>query len=179
MTARADRLFATLDPFEVNVVARTVVAAQRMRLCGIARATTRLGNGWIYPLVSLLVLLGEIDRPVRALASSAASLALGFAIYPAFKRLLARARPCDYAPWLAKHPQPMDRYSCPSGHAMTATAYAIPLVLAWPAVAPVAIGIWALIGWSRIAVGHHYLSDVLFGTLLGALVATPVVLLVF
>lgn len=179
MTAHAARLFASLDEVELHIVARAVASAQRLHLCGLARTATRLGNGWIYPLISLLLLLVDAERPYRALASSATSLALGFAIYPIAKRMLARTRPCDYAPWLAKHPGPLDRYSCPSGHAMTATAYAVPLVYAWPAAAPAAIVLWALIGWSRVAVGHHYVSDVLFGTILGALIATPVVLLAF
>lgn len=178
MTAQAARLFASLDEVELHLVARAVAFAQRRHLCSVARSVTRLGNGWIYPLISLLLLLAEIERPYRALASSATSLALGFAIYPAAKRMLARTRPCDYAPWLAQHPEPLDRYSCPSGHAMTATAYVVPLVCAWPAVAPAGIALWALIGWSRIALGHHYLSDVLLGTLLGAFIATSVVLLV-
>ncbi|HUP44732.1 MAG TPA: phosphatase PAP2 family protein [Thermoanaerobaculia bacterium] len=31
-----------------------------------------------------------------------------------------------------------------------------------------------LMGWSRVALGHHYVSDVLMGAVLGALVAAPI-----
>lgn len=158
------------------MVLRTVATAQRFHLCGFARMATRLGNGWIYPLLSVILLLvSEHERPFRVLGSSAASLGLAFAIYPKAKRALARTRPCDLAPSLAHGPAPLDRYSCPSGHAMTAAAYAIPIVSAWPAAAPAAILIWAVIGWSRVAVGHHYVSDVVFGSILGATIAAPVV----
>jgi len=168
--------FASLDTVEVTIVLRTVANAQRFHLGGLARTATRLGNGWIYPLLSLILLLvSDHERPLRVLASSAASLALAFAIYPKAKRALARTRPCDYAPSLAQGPAPLDRYSCPSGHAMTAAAYAVPIVSAWPAAAPAVILIWAVIGWSRVAVGHHYVSDVLLGSLLGATIAAPVV----
>jgi undecaprenyl-diphosphatase len=174
------QLFVSLDAAEVNLVARTVANAQRLHLCGVARAVTRLGNGWIYPMLSaLLFLLAENhQRPLRVLAASALSLALAFTIYPSAKRALARTRPCDYAPALAQFPEPLDRYSCPSGHAMTAAAYAVPLIAAWPAIAPAAIALWAVIGWSRIAVGHHYVSDVILGSILGASIAMPVVVLV-
>ncbi|MDP9192805.1 MAG: phosphatase PAP2 family protein [Acidobacteriota bacterium] len=179
------RLFASLDALEVNVVIRAVASAQRLHLCGVARAATRLGNGWIYPLVSLLLLLfGESERSFRILGTSAASLALAFSVYPSAKRFLARTRPCDYAAFLQLRvrglvltPQPLDRYSCPSGHAMTAAAYAVPLVVAWPAAGSIAVVMWAVIGWSRVAVGHHYVSDVLLGSILGAGIAAPVVVL--
>lgn len=172
------RLFASLDAVEVNVVIRAVASAQRLHLCGVARAATKLGNGWIYPLISLLLLLfGESERPLRILGTSAASLALAFSIYPSAKRFLARTRPCDYAPLLVLTPQPLDRYSCPSGHAMTAAAYAVPLVAAWPAAGSIAVVMWAVIGWSRVAVGHHYVSDVVLGSILGAGIAAPVVVL--
>jgi undecaprenyl-diphosphatase len=172
------QLFASLDLVEVNLVIRTVASAQRLRLCGVARAATRLGNGWIYPIVSLLLLVfDDSDRALRIIATSAASLGISFTIYPSAKRFLARTRPCDYAPALAYTPEPLDRYSCPSGHAMTAAAYAVPLIAAWPAAAPVAITLWAVIGWSRVAVGHHYVSDVLLGSILGASIAAPVVVM--
>lgn len=173
------QLFVSLDAAEVNLVARTVASAQRMRLCGVARAATRLGNGWIYPIISaMLLLFGNSERPVRIIFTSALSLALAFTIYPSAKKMLARTRPCDYAPALAQFPEPLDRYSCPSGHAMTAAAYCVPLIVAWPATAPAAIALWAVIGWSRIAVGHHYVSDVILGSILGASIAAPVVVLV-
>ena len=177
-TTGRTRLFASLDAAEVNVVIRVVASAQRLHLSGVARAATRLGNGWIYPLISLLLLLfGDSERPLRILGSSAASLALAFTVYPSAKRFLARTRPCDYEPLLVQTPEPLDRYSCPSGHAMTAAAYAVPVVAAWPAAAPAVIALWAMIGWSRVAIGHHYVSDVLFGSILGASIAAPVVVL--
>jgi membrane-associated phospholipid phosphatase len=57
---------------------------------------------------------------------------------------------------------------------MTATAYAVPLVFAWPEAAPLALVMCLVIGWSRVALGHHYVSDVMAGTVLGAAISTPV-----
>ncbi|MGZ5431715.1 MAG: phosphatase PAP2 family protein [Thermoanaerobaculia bacterium] len=169
-----ERLFAPLDAIEVETVARTVVAAERLGLSGIARLATRLGNGWLYPLLTVALLAAPLNAPLRFLLAAALSLAIAFGAYPLLKTFLGRARPCDYDPALVRDLAPLDTYSCPSGHAMTAAAYGVPLVFAWPAALPLVIALCAVIGWSRVALGHHYVSDVVVGTVLGAAIAGSV-----
>jgi membrane-associated phospholipid phosphatase len=36
------------------------------------------------------------------------------------------------------------------------------------------IAVCGVIGWSRVALGHHYVSDILIGTVIGATIATSV-----
>jgi undecaprenyl-diphosphatase len=169
-----ERLFATLDAFEVDVVMRTVASAERLRLQRIARIATRLGNGWLYPILSIALALGPVDAPLRFLIAATLSLLIAFIAYPKIKRVLGRSRPCDYEPSLVRDIAPLDHYSCPSGHAMTAAAYGVPLVFACPASAPFVIAVCGVIGWSRVALGHHYVSDILIGTVIGATIATSV-----
>lgn len=147
---------------------------------GIASVATRCGNGWLYPFLSLLlVLTGAIANPPRFVICAALSVLPAFIIYPALKRFLSRRRPCDYDALLVNEIVPLDRFSCPSGHAMTAVAFAVALIFACPAAAFPAAILCALIGWSRVALGHHYVSDVLIGAALGAGVATPIALFMF
>lgn len=174
----SQRIFASLDDREVEIVARAVLFAERKHLTGVARIATRLGNGWLYPILSALIVLAQIDKPLRFLTSSAISLLIAFGVYPALKRSLARMRPCDYYPSLARAVEPLDHYSCPSGHAMTAAAFAVSLVAAWPAAAALAASICLVIGWSRVALGHHYVSDVVLGSVMGAAIAAPIALIV-
>lgn len=54
---------------------------------------------------------------------------------------------------------------------MTAAAYAVPLLFAWPVAWPFVVALVAAIGWSRVALGHHYVTDVLLGAILGAAIA--------
>ncbi len=169
-----ERLFSTLDAYEVDVVMRTVASAERLRLGRIARVATRLGNGWLYPILSVVLALGPVDAPLRFLVAATLSLLIAFVAYPKLKRSLGRSRPCDYEPSLVRDVAPLDHYSCPSGHAMTAAAYGIPLVFACPSAAPFVIALCAVIGWSRVALGHHYVSDILIGTVVGATIATSV-----
>ena len=169
----------SLDAAEIAVVSRAVTACEELRLERIAKAATRLGNGWLYPILSVFVIAMRIDEAIRFITSAAASLAIAFVIYPALKKYLRRNRPCDYDPTLARLPEPLDHYSCPSGHAMTAAAYAVPLALAHPPAAPLALAICAVISWSRVALGHHYVSDVMFGTMLGGGVAVGVTTVIY
>lgn len=176
---RALRWFAALDTAEVAVVARVVAATERRGLRRIARVSTRLGNGWLYPLLSVVLASGPVEAPLRFLAAATASLLVAFVGYPSIKKSLRRRRPCDYDASLAGDLPPLDRYSCPSGHAMTAAAYGVPLVFACPRAAPFVIAMCALIGWSRVALGHHYVSDVLLGTFLGGAIASAIGMMVF
>lgn len=68
-------------------------------------------------------------------------------------------------------------FSFPSGHAATAIVFfaswllliwAMPLPRAAKLIATVALGIWIIgIDWSRLALGAHYVTDVIGGTLMG------------
>jgi undecaprenyl-diphosphatase len=173
------QLFTTLDATEVGLVARVVASSERLRLERVARVITRLGNGSLYPILSVLVVAAGIDRPVRFLLSAAFGVLAAFAVYPVLKTSLGRSRPCDYEPSLVRDLAPLDHYSCPSGHTMTAAAWATPMAFAWPAALPLAIGLCLAMGWSRVALGHHYVSDVVAGALLGFLVAAPFGMVMF
>jgi undecaprenyl-diphosphatase len=169
--------FRSLDEAEVELVRSAVRFAARHRLELLAIVATRSGNGWLYPLLSVFfVVTGRVAQPVRFVTSSGLTFALAFTIYPLLKRFLKRSRPCHYDDSLGGELAPLDRYSCPSGHAMTAAAYSVPLLFACPSAAPLAVSLCLLIAWSRVALGHHYVSDVIIGTAIGAAVATPIAL---
>jgi undecaprenyl-diphosphatase len=60
-----------------------------------------------------------------------------------------------------------DPFSFPSGHAAAATAVAASVGLAQPGLAAVVLPIAALVGYSRVRLRVHHLSDVLAGAALG------------
>lgn len=165
---------AALDDVEIEIVARVVAYTERLRLQRVARAATQLGNGWLYPFVSLAIAIGPMKAPLRFNVAAMLSLLIAFTVYPLLKKSLRRARPCDHDARLASDLAPLDRYSCPSGHAMTAAAYGVPLVFACPPAAPFVVIAVAVIAVSRVALGHHYVSDVVLGAALGASIAASV-----
>jgi undecaprenyl-diphosphatase len=134
---------------------------------------SRLGNGWVYPvLVSALVWSGG-QQAWTAMYAAAVSVAALHCIYPFIKAWTARRRPFDADPNLRSLLQPLDMHSFPSGHVMTLTAVAVPIVVAFPATVVPLTALWLLVAWSRVACAHHYPTDVLAGTLLGFSVAAP------
>lgn len=99
------------------------------------------------------------------------TVGLGGLVWPAFKQLVDRPRPTV--------DDPLDTFtglSFPSGHASSAAILCgALLVLAWPhlrtpgryAAAALAVAVPLASGWSRLALGGHYPSDLAAGYLLG------------
>lgn len=171
------RLFRALDQREVRVVSLAVSSARGLGLQGLAVGITRLGNGGLYALLSTLILFSTARGAGRFVLCSTASIALAFVFYPTLKLVLARPRPCDYEPSLGCGVEPLDRYSCPSGHSMTAAAYGVSMAGFLDGGLAMAIALCCVMGWSRVATGHHYATDVLLGWVLGAAIAVPMAVL--
>jgi undecaprenyl-diphosphatase len=71
-----------------------------------------------------------------------------------------------------------DPHSFPSGHATRAALLAVLALGTGPLWFGILLSIWApLVILSRVAMGVHYLSDVLAGTVLGIILAVAILLL--
>ncbi len=83
------------------------------------------------------------------------------------KPIVARPRPCDLFPDVPLISSRPDGFSFPSGHTIASFAAATVIWFAnWKFGLP-AMFIAAVIGFSRIYLFHHFLSDVVAGALLG------------
>lgn len=163
---------------EQAIVRFVVQGSRRPTICRITSAINRLGNGWLYFGVLALVVALETERAFRPTLAAGLSLLVAFACYAWIKPRLARLRPCDADPAANSGIAPLDKYSFPSGHCMTASAVALPLLLSFPGAQLAIFAVGVVIAWSRLACGHHYLTDVVAGTILGAVVAAPICALV-
>ncbi len=163
-----------LSDREIALVGRTCAAARRTRLERAARFVSWLGNGTIYLILAVLMLAVVGRSSARTLALAAVAGAVSHLVYPAIKRLAARPRPFEHRAGPPAAGAPLDAFSFPSGHLMTLAATCTPVLLRWPRLWLVALGLWLLLAWSRIATAHHYPSDLLGGTLLGVAVALAV-----
>lgn len=136
-----------------------------------ANAVSRLGNGPIYFLIVAAVVLFHPHEALTIILCAGASILLLHSVYPTMKQATARPRPRDVEAMFPDSIPTLDKYSFPSGHVMTLTAALTPIVHCAPKTWPVGVAVWAAMSWSRLAIGHHYASDVAAGTILGAAVS--------
>jgi undecaprenyl-diphosphatase len=134
--------------------------------------STRLGDGWLWAFVGLVLLAGgPAQWPLLAAAGAAAALANVMVV--TLKGRVRRSRPaerpsnCFFAGldrgWT------FDEFSFPSGHALNAFALATTLSLAVPALSPLLLVLAVSIAASRVVLGVHFLTDALAGSALGVL----------
>jgi undecaprenyl-diphosphatase len=139
----------------------------------LAILISKLGNGWIYPILAVAIfsIFGRAALPVVALAGvNAAAL---HCLFPIIKRRIGRPRPFHVDPRLPSLLRILDEHSFPSGHMMTLSGVLAPIVIAWPSAAGSAAALVLSMAWSRIATAHHYPSDVLGGVALGVVMGYP------
>jgi undecaprenyl-diphosphatase len=164
-------LFDALDTAELPFVRQQVamLSIPAVKLC--AWLLNYGSNGWMYPPIAVAALLLLPSQSGTTLFVALVSVAIAHALYPKIKTRMARLRPCERDAAIPSLMKPLDRYAFPSGHCMTSAAAFIPLAVCEPLLWPVAIAAVGLVGWARISAGHHYPTDVLAGTLLGALIS--------
>jgi undecaprenyl-diphosphatase len=128
---------------------------------------TRAGDGWLWWMLGLIILVAGGDDRYHALEAASLSAACAVLLFLRIKKLTGRKRPCAVATHAWAILLPPDQFSFPSGHSMTAFAVAIPLGLYYPAMLPGVLFCAASIAASRVLLGMHYLSDVVAGSMLG------------
>ena len=128
------------------------------------------GLGWVGAGVGLALLGGK--RGQRAgLATALASLGTTYLVQRLIKPYFRRQRPFVNREVLVVGIRTADA-SFPSGHTASSFAAATALSTFYPNAAPVVFGLAALVGASRVHLGHHFPSDVGVGSLIGVAAGT-------
>ena len=169
-------------------VAHAVAAWRTPALTAAMRAVTGLGSWWALALAFAGTLVAGAVTRRRGLMAAAAALAAA-ALSSELVNHALKAAACRPRPDAALRLVEIGGYSFPSGHAMNAVAvYGLAAWLVWHAASATGAGATAgrrgrrglgiaacsllavlitLIGFSRIYLGVHYLSDVLAGCCAG------------
>ena len=144
-----------------------------------ALCATRGGDGWLWYGMAAIVLL--FGGPVRFQAVGSAALAAGsgVTVFLTVKKATGRRRPCAFEPHCWATLLPPDQFSFPSGHTITAFAVALSLSRFYPDLAVGLLFCAISIGVSRVLLGMHFLSDVLAGAAIGAVLAYTAAWIVF
>jgi undecaprenyl-diphosphatase len=142
-------------------------APQWIRLWMIC--ATRGGDGWLWYFMLFVILL--VGGPERFAAVAAACMAagIGIALFLVLKRKTSRKRPCALEPHCWARLLPPDQFSFPSGHSITAFAMALSLGQFYPQLMIGLLFCAISIAISRVVLGMHFLSDVVVGSGIGAI----------
>jgi undecaprenyl-diphosphatase len=131
--------------------------------------STRGGDGWLWCLLGVAVLLFGGPEALAALAAAGLATVAGTGLYVWLKRKTGRKRPCAIEPHCWSRVLPPDRFSFPSGHSITAFAVALPVGLFFPALMAALLFCAVSVAVSRILLGMHFLSDVVAGSAIGSM----------
>jgi undecaprenyl-diphosphatase len=129
---------------------------------------TRGGDGWLWYLMGLVILLFGGEERFRAVVAAGLAAALGIGLFLKLKKATGRRRPSTFMPHCWATLLPPDQFSFPSGHTITGFAVALSLIQFYPSLAAGLLFCALSIALSRILLGMHFLSDVLAGAAIGA-----------
>jgi undecaprenyl-diphosphatase len=169
----ARRMADQVQAADLRAVGRMTRTARTPLLKALAIGISRLGNGWIYPLLLAVLLAKWGYSSAKIVVCATLSAALLHIIYPVMKKWFSRRRPFQVAPELPNLLATLDPHSFPSGHTMTVVGVLTPVVMLWPAAMTSALVVAGSMAWSRIATAHHYPTDVLAGAALGLGISYP------
>ncbi len=161
--------FTALLEQDIRISERLRIAEEPGVKRGIARLLAHSGDSWFWLLtLGLLWWLGTPYWKIRAEVLLLTALASA-TLVTIFKFTIRRRRP--EGEW-GKMYRITDPHSFPSGHAARAMMLGITGMGLGPMWLGIILLVWApLVGLARVAMGVHYLSDVLAGWLLGIIVA--------
>jgi undecaprenyl-diphosphatase len=173
-------LLSRLHQIDVALAQRIALPEQpsgiRARAQAFAtHAVAHMGDSWFWLIVFAAGLRTIRRRPasehwprLRLLLGWAATIVATTAAIAGIKRAVRRERPREAVLLYGRGP---DSYSFPSGHAARMAAIAswsTALIGAW------GVLVWpfaALVAWSRVRLGIHYVGDVVAGAAVGGLIA--------
>ncbi len=129
---------------------------------------TRGGDGWLWYAMSAVILLFGGPERFRAAGAAVSSATVGVMLFVWLKKVTHRRRPCAIASHCWATLLPPDQFSFPSGHSITAFAFAVPFSLFYPSLVAGLMFCAISIALSRVLMGMHFLSDVIAGSAIGA-----------
>jgi undecaprenyl-diphosphatase len=131
-------------------------------------AATRMGDGWLWYATGVAVLIWGGSARYVAVGSAGLAVLSGILLFLLLKRVSHRKRPCEFEPHCWASILPPDQFSFPSGHSITAFAIATCLGSFYPELLVAFLLVAMSIAVSRIILGMHFLSDVVAGCAIGA-----------
>ena len=140
------------------------------RAAWIISSVMRYGEGWAFVVLAMVLVDFRVGLRTAITAVPVIGLTMLTVNYP-LKRLFRRRRPfIAFVKARVVGRRPRD-FSFPSGHAAAGFAGALVLGAHAPVFSPIFYALAVVVSLSRVYLGVHYPSDVVFGAFLGASIA--------
>ena len=140
---------------------------------------TALGNGGIIWIIAALVLLATKKYRRGGLALAVGLIAVLLIGNITLKPLIARTRPFDLVENIELLVAAPTDFSFPSGHTLSSVVAAAILTMTDKRFGYVAIPLAVLIAFSRLYLYVHFLTDILGGVLVGAVISIVIYFVFF
>ncbi len=136
-------------------------------IAAISRWISRLGDGYGYLLLALLLIALEVHHSEELLITALIAFTIELPLYLLFKNTIRRNRPAAAIGGFNAFLAPADKFSFPSGHTAAAFLMATLISTFYPEYTLLGYSIAALIGSSRVLLGVHFPTDIIAGIVLG------------
>lgn len=166
---RSMKTLEHIHKYDVNFITKLTNSHNHAKLLPISRAISKSGDGWIYLIVGILSILFP-DQDNLIFITLLCAFVIERVLYYLLKNTLKRKRPFNIIN-IKNHVVPSDSFSFPSGHTSSAFLFATLMSHFYPLLT-IPFILWATgIGFSRIILGVHFLTDILIGMIIGICVA--------
>lgn len=157
----------TIIAWDINLFLHIFNWNGRASLDRLMKMITRSGDGYLYPILGVVMLLLNWEIGLKVVLTGLLAFAIELPLYKLIKSKTTRLRPFEALPGIENLIDAPDRFSFPSGHTAAAFIMAIVIGHGIP-ILIIPLVIWAsLVGLSRIYLGVHYPTDVLVGMMIG------------
>ncbi len=169
--SRTNDWFGRIDKLELPICLFFNRASSYKSVNAFFKLISRLGDGvfWYCLITTTIFIVGQtaILPALHMLITGG----IGVLIYKAIKERLVRERPYITHDHILCNTRPLDRYSFPSGHTLHAVSFSLMLFFYYPQLGWLVFPFAGLVALSRFILGLHYISDVIVGGLIGAILA--------